>query len=147
MEPLVTVVATSEKNLLSALTEKVLWGVNSENWHGFETATLELWNSDKHLMSCQNSNNGMGTFRNSNIPSFEIQMEDMDNSPYRALLNWWMNAHSLPIFPANHKSRNRHHMQFFRMMLLTSWTDQYLMSCRCNTPHPPDWNNQNEMGC
>ena len=51
------------------------------------------WNSDTRatkwwLTSCRNSDN-MGTFRNSDIPSFEIQMEDMDNPPYRALENSW----------------------------------------------------------
>ena len=35
-------------------------------------------------MSCQNSDD-TGTFRNSNIPSFEIQTEDMDNPSYGAL--------------------------------------------------------------
>ena len=37
-------------------------------------------------MSCRNSDNDTGTFQNSDIPSFEIQTEDMDNPPYRALL-------------------------------------------------------------
>ena len=36
-------------------------------------------------MSCRNSDNDTGTFGNSDIPSFEIQTEDMDNPPYRAL--------------------------------------------------------------
>ena len=31
------------------------------------------------------SDNDAGTFRNSDIPSFEMQTEDMDNPPYRAL--------------------------------------------------------------
>ena len=37
-------------------------------------------------MSCQNSDNDTGTFWNSNIQSFEIQTEDTDNPPYRALI-------------------------------------------------------------
>ena len=36
-------------------------------------------------MCCRNSDNDTGTSRNSDIPSFEIQTEDMDNPPYRAL--------------------------------------------------------------
>ena len=31
------------------------------------------------LMSCRNCDNDTGTFRNSDIPSFEIQTEDIDN--------------------------------------------------------------------
>ena len=64
---------------------RALWGVNSDKRHGLETATREQRNGDKWLMSCQNSDNDTGTFRNSDIPSFEIQMEDIDNPPYRAL--------------------------------------------------------------
>ena len=37
-------------------------------------------------MSCRNSINDTGTFQNSHMPSFEIQIEDMDNPPYRALV-------------------------------------------------------------
>ena len=38
--------------------------VNSEKWHGLETATWELCkNGDKRLMSCRNSNNDTGTFK------------------------------------------------------------------------------------
>ena len=29
-------------------------------------------------MSCRNSDNDMGTFQNSDVPSFQIQTEDMD---------------------------------------------------------------------
>ena len=47
--------------------------------------TQELRNGDKQLISCRNYND-TGTFRNSDILSFEIQTEDMDNPPYRALL-------------------------------------------------------------
>ena len=36
-------------------------------------------------MSYQNSDNDTGTFQTSDIPSFDIQMGDMDNPPYRAL--------------------------------------------------------------
>ena len=36
-------------------------------------------------MSCWNSDSDTGTFRNSDISSFEIQTGDMDNPPYRAL--------------------------------------------------------------
>ena len=47
-------------------------------------------------MSCRNCDNDTGTFQHSDIPSFEIQTEDMDNRPYRALLvSGWL--HSPPI--------------------------------------------------
>ena len=48
-------------------------------------------------MSCQNSDNDMETFRNSDIPSFEMHMEDMDNYPFRVkdvfsnILSWASN--------------------------------------------------------
>ena len=35
-------------------------------------------------MSCRNSDNDTGTFRDSDISSFEIQTRDMDNHPYGA---------------------------------------------------------------
>ena len=65
---------------------RALKGINSDQRHGLETATRELRNGDERLMSCRNSDNDTGTFRNSDIPSFEIQTKDMDNPPYRALL-------------------------------------------------------------
>ena len=37
------------------------------------------------MTSCWNSNSDTATFRNSDIPSFEIQTGDLDNPPYRAL--------------------------------------------------------------
>ena len=62
-------------------THGALKGVNSDKRHGLETATRELRNGNKRLMSCRNSDSDTGTFRNSDIPSFEIQTEDMDNPP------------------------------------------------------------------
>ena len=58
--------------------------INSDKRHGLETATRELRNGDKQLTSYRKSND-TGTFRNSDIPSFEIQTENVDNPPYRAL--------------------------------------------------------------
>ena len=65
---------------------RALKGVNSDQRHSLETATQELRNGDKRLMSCQNSDNDTGTFWNSYVPSFEIQTEDINNPPYRALI-------------------------------------------------------------
>ena len=46
----------------------------------------ESYMAENGLMFCQNSDNDTGTFRNTDIPSFEIQTKDLDNPPYRALL-------------------------------------------------------------
>ena len=61
------------------LGENILWKCK------LRQATRELRNGDKWLTSCRNSNNDTGPFQNSDIPSFDIQTEDMDNPSCRTL--------------------------------------------------------------
>ena len=58
---------------------------------------LKQWHERYEVVtSSRNSNNDTGTFRNSDISSFEIQTEDMDNPAYRALVVTWLMAEICP---------------------------------------------------
>ena len=89
-------------------------------------------------MSCRNSDN-MGTFQNSDVPSFEIQTEDMGNPPYRALCIFWPFSFVWPSYgPISEviyttqelKDRKKGDVYSMLLMLKESWS---LLSSRSPT--------------